>query len=183
MDARQINLLGEKQPLSVREVRLHRTLKKIAPILLGIYAVMVLAVFGTSWYLNAQLKRVSTAIEMERSAIKGNELNEGVYLLFLQKIRALRQIMALRPPYVQTFAYLKQFESDEIQIKTFSIDDKGEILLSLAVTNSELLEQLVDSILEEGLQTFETAELRSVISTLSGYDITFAFRLANVNQL
>lgn len=162
MASREINLISRFPNLSPEVEKRRGQLARLTPLVLGIYVLILLGVFVLSFILEQQLNQVQAAITGKRAAITALSANEAKYMLLKQKATAIKSILDSRYPYASVYKYFKNLETKGGTIVSVSLNETGEVSLNVIITNSETLNDYINSLLSDAEQYFRRVELRSV---------------------
>ena len=179
MAAREINLIHERKIFTPFEERFIHDIYKALPYVLGSFALILILTFSISFYINRTLNKLDQDIASEKDQIRAKEKDEGRYLLLKQKASALSQIINTQYPYADFFNYIKSLTGADVLLNDISMAANGNVILSVTVKNTEVLDTFIKTILTDADSRFRQIEL-SGLEFNGGSD--FTIQLAIITQ-
>ncbi len=162
MVTREINLIHERKFFTASEEQFIHKIKKITVFVLGIFIFIIALTFGGSYYVNTTLAKLDQNIASEKEQIQSKVKDENRYLLVKQKAGALSQIFKAQFPYPDFFDFLKSLTGPDVKMTSISLNTAGEIILSVQIKNTEVLDTYIESILAESGKRFQQIDLLSI---------------------
>lgn len=162
MPNREINLFRKHEVFTADELKLKSFTKRVLPLILGFYILLLALSLFASVAVNQQLASADSAIVKERAAIAELKGNEGTYLLLKQKASVLGKILDSRFAYAEKIEFFKSLEITGAAVESLEVDETGKLVVSLKVLDSNHLERLVTMLVKEAEKRFTKVEVEGV---------------------
>jgi hypothetical protein len=135
------------------ESRTEKKLKKILPIIAGILFITFLIIFGISIiynYINIQnFTALKTNVETYEKNIIDNKNIEQIYAVTAKRLDSISQILSSHTNVSPLFVQVDSLENSGIIINSSSVNEKGDVSLSLTASSAMQLEQFIDYLISE----------------------------------
>jgi hypothetical protein len=163
MANREINLLVKHEgELSQAQKKQLAQVKKWVPLGLFVYLVLLLVVIGANLFVAQQDKFLTRRISTVSDEIEKLTESEGIYLILKQKLGAISRILKTRYEYLTVFDFFKGLEVDNGRITHITLERNGRTDIEFSVNNSEAMDRVVTSIVNEAKSKFTSVKLLSV---------------------
>jgi hypothetical protein len=164
-----INLLGKKEIRTTEEKEIVENLKKIVAMTLVIYALVVVGLIGSQFFLSREKEKIATQASQLESRIKNLQPVETLEVLIKDRIKKSANIVGSRTHPEIILAKIINTQEDGVIITSVEIEKKQEINLTAEFKDVNSLEKFAEAIKlvfsEEGYQTIV---LESVSRTKNG---------------
>lgn len=181
--SREINLITKIDEISSVEQKVRDIVKKWIPSVLVIFTLILAITLGISFYLRYQLRQVAASIDNEKTQIGSLAKNEGMYILLKQKADAIHTIMTHHYPYVNLYNFFQSQTNPDLQLLTVLLSESGAVQINVQVKSSDILDNYINRLLDEGGKLFHRIELISIqLKPEAYYDVTFEISTSAPSQ-
>jgi hypothetical protein len=177
--AKEINLLNEQSEESGAEKKLKQRINILSPIILLIYAVLVIGIFSYSLLQTAQASDLKKKIKNTENSIQQMSETESFLRGSKIKLAAVNTVLAQNVDYAQTIARLKEITPEELNLTAMILGGDRSVEVSYRVLNSDLVAGLINNLLNPqiGGKYFEKVKLKNLAFSKDGFyiiSLTFA---------
>ncbi len=163
MASREINLLIKPEDyLSAVQKQQLKQVKIWVPAGLFIFLLILLGVVVTNFIVNNKDRDLNNQIATTSRAIENLTQNEGIYMILKQKVSTINKIINTRYDYLAVFDFFKTLELDNGQITQMTLARDGKTLLSFTLNDSEAMDRVVNTIINQAEYRFQSVQLISV---------------------
>lgn len=179
MASKEINLLQKDIYLSPENKRWKELVYKFLTPILVFYAGVLVVIISFNITLSTQINAKNNQIQTELQKISNLSKNESIYILVKQKATALTQIMSNRYPYGSLFDYFQLLNQKGDQITSLSMDNAGNISMTVIIPNTDSLDNFINSLTSEADKRFASIKMGDIAYKAgNAYNISFNIQTA-----
>ena len=143
-----INLLPPEPGKAILKSKRKKILV-ISEIIIGIFLIINLGIFGYNWYLKKNTTDKLAAIESEKLKISNLITVEKIYLDLGSKLLFLSTIWDNQLPARQVLEFAQSLTSADTTVTNISLQKNNQVLISFKTKTSDTLETLLNIIVDK----------------------------------
>jgi hypothetical protein len=182
----EINFLSNKTRQKLKQQEKDKQLFKIASIVLGVVVIILIIVLSLKLFINLRINNKSLEIAELKKTIAEKEEVELSYLIFVNKLRAIKEIYAARSDKQTAMNYFTRLMADVATIIGMTYNEEsGGLILQIDHDNVFFLEKSMN-IIDSPLVTdvYKNVEKNSLSRQDQGnYQLNLNIQLKTVEDL
>lgn len=182
----EINFLSGQTRQKQKQKEQDQKLFKIAGIVLGVVVFILIAVMGLQLFINFKIKNKTKEIADLKKTIVDQEEVELSYLIYVNKLKAVREIYAARSDKQAAMNYFTELMTDIATITGMTYDEEsGGLMLTLDHQNVFFLEKSMDILDTPSVkETYKNVEKKYLSRENQGnYSLSLIIQLKTVEDL
>lgn len=174
---KEINLLKESNTEPKNILRLRVYIKILTPIVLIIFIVFVVAVYGFALVQKSKAEDIAVKIKNTKTAIEEKSDIESYYRGSKIKLQSVSKILNEQIDYAKIIGYLNKIQPENIELTSLTMANNGNINVSYRAENSDILAKLINLLLDEntGSKYFEQIMIKTLFYGKDGYQVNLNF--------
>lgn len=147
---------------------------RIATVSVVLFIFSVLTVFAINFFLIPQRSTLLTQADQARARIGQHRETEALYTVLTKKMDYLTEETNKRFPYAAVFDAFLSVVADRGRITNLAIDRSGSVTMTVTVSSSEGLQELITQLLHQDIVTPYSVTLKGTTRNANGsYDLAF----------
>lgn len=136
-----INFLKIQKKVQKQQTKKRRAMFKIGYILVGLYGLGLVGLWGFSIYLGIAINNTESKISQEKQKIASLRNVEAKYLTIIDKLKTIETISSTGIPFHTLSETMFQLIPEGMEISGFDIDEQGIISFGAKTSSILILEQ------------------------------------------
>lgn len=178
---KEINLLKESNTEPKNITRLRVYIKILTPIVLVIFIVFVVAVYGFALVQKSKADDLALKISNTKTLIEEKSDIESYYRGSKIKLQSVAKILNEQIDYAKIIGYINKIQPENIELTALSMTNDGNITVSYRAENSDILAKLINLLLDPniGNKYFKNIKIKTLFYGKDGYQVNLNFYIIN----